>query len=157
YNLARVIGPSIAGVILVLVGAGWCFFLNALSYLAVLLSLFRIRYRQPVRAPTARPSIFSGVRFIREHRLLSALMVQMVLVAVLAVSFIPILPVFVREALGSGASSYGALTSALGLGAATGAIIVGGIGRQMSRGRLASLGSLVLGAVILVLSQVDSL
>jgi MFS family permease len=157
YNLARVIGPSIAGVILVLVGAGWCFFLNALSYLAVLLSLFRIRYRQPVRAPTARPSIFSGVRFIREHRLLSALMVQMVLVAVFAVSFIPILPVFVREVLGSGASSYGALTSALGLGAATGAIIVGGIGRQMSRGRLASLGSLVLGAVILVLSQVDSL
>lgn len=157
YNLARVIGPSVAGVILVLVGPGWCFFLNAVSYLAVLISLFRIQYRAPVRAPTARPSIFTGVRFIREHQMLSALLVQMVLISVFAVSFIPILPVFVREVLGSGASSYGALTSALGLGAATGAIIVGGVGRQMPRGKLASLGSLVLGTVVLALSQVHSL
>jgi MFS family permease len=113
YNLARVIGPSIAGVLLVLTGPGICFALNALSYLAVLVSLYRITHRQLPRAQTAKRSIFNGARFIATRPELTSLMLQMVLISVFAVSFIPILPVFVHEALGTGASAYGALTSAL--------------------------------------------
>ena len=55
YNLARVIGPSIAGVILAVAGPGICFALNAVSYLAVLVSLQRIVHRQLPRVPTAKP------------------------------------------------------------------------------------------------------
>ncbi len=157
YNLARVVGPSVAGVLLVLLGSGVCFLINAISYLAVLISLFRIEYRAPGRTQTAKPSIFTGIRFIRGNRVLSSLTLQMMFISVFAVSFIPILPVFVREMLGGGASSYGALTSALGLGAATGAIIVGGVGRRVPRGRLASSGSIALAASVMLLSQLHSL
>jgi MFS family permease len=73
------------------------------------------------------------------------------------VSFVPILPVFVRQVLDSGASAYGALTSALGVGAATGAIIVGWLGRRVPRARMANAGSTVLALALLVFSQVDNL
>lgn len=152
YNLARVIGPSLAGVILAIAGPGICFALNALSYLAVLVSLFRITHQQLPRAGSPRPSIFTGVRFIAAEPLLKSLTLQMVLVSVFAVSFIAILPVFVRDVLHSGASAYGTLTSALGVGAATGAIIVGWLGRRVPRARMASAGSMVLALTLLVFS-----
>lgn len=157
YNLARVIGPSIAGVILAVSSPGVCFALNAVSYLAVLVSLRRIVHRQLPRAVTTKPSIFTGVRFIAAQPLLKSLTLQMVLMSVFAVSFIPILPVFVREALGSGASAYGTLTSALGVGAASGAIIVGWLGRRVPRARMANAGSMALAISLLLFSQLGSL
>lgn len=156
YNLARVIGPSIAGVLLAVAGPGFCFLINAISYLAVLISLFRIASRGRPESTATKPSIFTGVRFIAADRMLSSLTWQMMVISVFAVSFIPILPVFVRDVLHTGASGYGALTSALGLGAATGAIIVGGVGRAIPRGRLASSGTLILGICVIVLSQLSA-
>ncbi len=157
YNLARVIGPSMAGVILAIAGPGICFALNAVSYLAVLISLHRIVHRQLPRAATSRPSVFTGVRFIAAVPLLKSLTLQMVLLSVFAVSFIPILPVFVREALNTGASAYGGLTSALGVGAASGAIIVGWLGRRVPRARMANTGSIVLAITLLVFSRLTAL
>ncbi len=157
YNLARVIGPSIAGVILAIAGPGVCFAINAVSYLAVLISLRHIVHRQLPRAATTKPSIFTGVRFIAAQPLLKSLTLQMVLMSVFAVSFIPILPVFVHEALGAGASAYGTLTSALGVGAASGAIIVGWLGRRVPRARMANAGSMALAIALLLFSRLGSL
>jgi MFS family permease len=157
YNLARVIGPSLAGIILAVSSAGVCFALNAASYLAVLVSLRRIVHRQLPRAATTKPSIFTGVRFIAAQPLLKSLTLQMVMMSVFAVSFVPILPVFVREAHDTGASGYGALTSALGVGAASGAIIVGWLGRRVPRARMASTGSMILALALLLFSQLQSL
>jgi MFS family permease len=157
YNLARVIGPSLAGVILAVAGPGVCFALNAVSYLAVLTSLQRIVHRQLPRVASTKPSVFTGVRFIAAQPLLKALTLQMVLLSVFAVSFVPILPVFVREALDSGASAYGTLTSALGVGAAFGAIIVGWLGRRVPRTRMANAGSMILALTLLLFSQITAL
>lgn len=157
YNLARVIGPSMAGAILAIASPGVCFALNAVSYLAVLVSLRRIVHRQSPRVVSVRPSVFAGVRFIAAQPLLKSLTLQMVLVSVFAVSFVPILPVFVREALGAGASAYGTLTSALGVGAASGAIIVGWLGRRVPRARMANAGSMTLAIALLLFSRLGSL
>jgi MFS family permease len=157
YNLARVIGPSLAGVILAIAGPGVCFALNGVSYLAVLVSLRRIVHRQLPRAPTIKPSVFTGMRFIAAQPLLKSLTLQMVLMSVFAVSFVPILPVFVREVLEAGASAYGTLTSALGIGAASGAIIVGWLGRRVPRARMASAGSMALAISLLLFSQLGNI
>lgn len=157
YNLARVIGPGIAGVVLAWAGPGACFALNAVSYTAVLVGLLRIRHREERRTAAGRPSVFTGVRFIAAEPTLTALTWQMVLMTIFGVSFIPILPVFARDVLGTDASGYGALTSAIGVGAAMGAIIVGGIGRRVSRARLASAGGVALGATVVVFSLVRGL
>lgn len=156
YNLARVIGPAIAGVVLALAGPGICFALNAVSYLAVLHSLVRITHRSPPATTVQRGSIFTGVRFIAARPTLAGLSSQMVLMTIFGLAFIPILPVFVRDVLGAGASGYGTLTSALGIGAASGAIIVGGLGRTVARARLASMGALALAVGVVLFSRTTS-
>jgi len=157
YNLARVIGPAIAGIILAIAGPGACFAVNAVSYIAVLIGLKRIEHRSPVMPRRDRPSVFSGMQFIAARPTLAALAIQMVLVSVFAISFIPILPVYARDVLGTGASGYGALTSAIGIGAALGAIIVGGVGRRIRRGRMASIGAVLLAFATIVLSALTGL
>lgn len=149
YNLSRVIGPAIAGVVLAVAGPGACFAINAVSYFAVLIGLARIRHRGAPRVGVVRPSVFTGIRFIRSRPVLAVLTLQMILVSVFAVSFVPILPVFAREVLGTGATGYGALTSAVGVGAAIGAIVMGGIGRTIPRTRTSVVGAVSLGLVLI--------
>jgi MFS family permease len=152
YNLARVLGPAISGVLLAVAGPGACFAVNAISYVAVLIGLQRIRHRAVVERPAVRPSVFTGMQFIGARPTLAALTSQMMVVSVFAISFIPILPVYARDVLATDASGYGALTSAIGVGAALGAIIVGGLGRRVTRSRLASAGATVLALATIVLA-----
>jgi MFS family permease len=157
YNLARVLGPAISGVLLAVAGPGACFAVNAVSYIAVLIGLQRIRHRAVVERPVVRPSVFTGVQFIGARPTLAALTSQMMVVSVFAISFIPILPVYARDVLGTDASGYGALTSAIGVGAALGAIIVGGLGQRVTRSRLASSGATVLAFATITLAGLGSL
>ncbi len=157
YNLARVLGPAISGVLLAVAGPGACFAVNALSYIAVLVGLYRIEHRAEVVRSPKRPSVFTGMHFIRSRPTLAALTAQMMVVSIFAISFIPILPVYARDILGTDASGYGALTSAIGVGAAFGAIIVGGFGRRVPRSRMASVGATVLAAATLLLAMLDGM
>lgn len=157
YNLSRVIGPAVAGVVLAVAGPGACFAVNAVSYFAVLIGLGRIRHRGAPRPATGRPSLFTGVHFIRSRPILADLARQMILVSVFAVSFIPILPVFAREVLGTGATGYGALTSAVGVGAAIGAVVTGGLGRRVARSRTATTGAIALALAVTALALTRSI
>lgn len=152
YNLARVVGPAIAGVVVAVAGAGAAFALNAVSYVAVLIGLARIHRAHIPRASTVRPSVFTGLRFIRSRPLLAALAWQMVLLSVFAGSFIPILAVFARDVLHVGAGGYGALTAAVGIGAAAGALGMGAIGRRISRPRAAVVAGAILGVTVVLLA-----
>lgn len=153
YNLARVIGPAVAGIVIAWAGPGMAFALNAASYVAVLVGLIRIVHRSLPRVPAGRPSILTGVHFIRAQPVLEGLAMQMTLVTIFTLSFIPILPVFAKDVLGTDAAGYGAMTSAVGIGAACGAIIVGAVGRRITRARLASAGGTILAALVIVLAM----
>jgi MFS family permease len=126
------------------------------SYFAVLIGLLRITHRGHPRPTTARPSVFTGLRFIQSRPVLAALSWQMVFVSMFAVSFIPILPVFAREVLKTDATGYGAMTSAIGVGAAIGAIVTGGLGRRVRRTRMATVCALGLGLAVMVLAVTRS-
>ncbi|HEX3928584.1 MAG TPA: MFS transporter [Gemmatimonadales bacterium] len=151
YNLARVIGPAIAGVVVAVAGAGAAFAGNALSYIAVLIGLARIEKRHVPREVNERQAILTGVRFIRSRPVLEAMSWQMVLLTVFSASFIPMMPVYAREAVHVGARGFGALTSAIGVGASIGAICVGALGNRVSRARTAAVagGALALGVMLL--------
>ena len=152
YNLARVIGPAIAGIVVAIAGPGAAFALNALSYVAVLVGLSRIRAPHIPKPPSARPSVFTGVRFIRSRPVLAALSWQMVLLTVLSGSFIPILAVYAREVLHVGARGYGALTAAVGVGAVAGAVLIGGVGTRLPRPRAAVIGAATLSVSVVLLA-----
>ncbi len=157
YNLSRVVGPSLAGIVLAATSPGVCFALNAVSYTGVLVGLLRIRYRAPVREKVERPSVWTGVRFIRSRPMLKALAMTMMLVSLFALSFLAILPVIAREMLGVGAAGYGWLSSSIGLGAAAGAIMLGGFGPRVPRSKVAAIGGITLGAAVLLLATARSL
>ena len=152
YNLGRVAGPAIAGIVVAVAGPGAAFAVNSVSYLAVLIGLARITHRQQPPMKAARASVFTGLQFIRSRPVLSAMTMQMVVLSVFAGSFLPILAVFARDVLGSGAGGYGALTAAVGVGAAIGALAMGATDRRISRPRAAALASAVLGVTVIILA-----
>jgi len=155
YNLARVVGPAIAGILVAAAGPGAAFAVNALSYVAVLIGLSRIQKVYEPKVSTERQSIFTGLRFIASRPVLKALAWQMVLLTVFAGSFIPILAVYASAVLGVGATGYGLLTSAVGVGAAIGAIGIGGMGSRFTRARVVVVasGALAIAVILLALAR----
>jgi predicted MFS family arabinose efflux permease len=123
FNLARVIGPSLAGALIAILGEGVCFALNAASFGAVLTSLFlmRIPQRPPRVNAHALREIADGYRYsLGTPRIRTALM----LVAVsscFGAAYLSLLPAFARDLLHGNAASFGTLMTSVGLGALLGA------------------------------------
>ncbi len=135
FNGARVAGPAIAGVLVALIGEGWCFLLNGVSYLAVIAGLFlmRIDNLKPVHdggAPLEK--LRQGFRFARHTRPIRALLVLVAIVSLLALPFSVLMPIFAVQILHGGASAYGTLMGAVGVGAMFGALALAM--RQQLRG-----------------------
>jgi MFS family permease len=136
FNVARVIGPSIAGALIATVGLAACFYLNAASYLAVIVGLLLMRVRRPAipsRAP-ALGALKEGFGYIFGNRWPRALVTIVAGFSVFGSSFLPMMPVFARDVLGLDADGYGAIVSAIGLGAAVGAIGMAATGSRIRRG-----------------------
>jgi MFS family permease len=135
FNVTRVIGPAVAGLVIAAVGIAACFFVNAASYLAVLwmLAIMRPPFAGASAAPAGRSTFRDGWRYIMdtpEPRLLTLLTITF---SVFGFSFAPMLPVYASEVLGAGATGYGALMSGVGVGAATAALFVAAMGHRVHR------------------------
>ena len=150
FNLARVIGPSIAGALIATVGLAACFYLNAASYLAVLTGLLLMRVRRPA-TPTRTPALGAlkeGFGYIFGNSWPRALVTIVAGFTVFGASFLPMMPVYARDVLGLDADGYGAIVSAIGLGAASGAIGMAAAGGRVRQGRVVILTFAVFGAVL---------
>ncbi len=132
FNLSRVFGPALAGTLLAAAGAAACFFVNAASFLAVLIGLFRI-VPDPAwasLAPARRTGIRDGMRHVFGSEWPRTLVILTGIFTIFGASFVAILPVYARDTLGTGAGGYGALNSAFGIGAAAGAISIAALGHR---------------------------
>jgi MFS family permease len=155
FNLARILGPSIAAAVIAGAGLAWCFGLNALSFSAVLAGLFMLRLPPHVR-PVDRPSPMAGLREgIAYMFATTEIIVVMRMVSVFSIFGVPyltLMPVFAREALGQGASGYGLLMTVTGVGALSGALFLAAVGGRIQRGRLFATASIAFPLMILALS-----
>jgi MFS family permease len=127
FQASRVIGPAIAGVIIAISGTGWCFVLNALSFVALLVALARMRPTELYRtAPVAsgKGQVREGLRYIWDTPLLRALLLLMVVVGTLAINFPVVLPLIAKITFHGGAGTYGLMVAAMGVGALFGALFV---------------------------------
>ena len=125
FNGARVAGPAIAGVLVAVVGEGWCFLLNGVSYLAVIAGLFmmRIEKTKPVHDGAAPlEKLREGFRFARHTKPIRALLVLVGVVSFMALPYTVLMPIFAVKILHGGASAYGTLMGAVGVGAMFGAL-----------------------------------
>lgn len=139
FNLARIVGPSIAAIILAKFGLAWCFGINALSYFAVLASLGRIKLPRwtPVQhLVSPAEQLKQGLNYIRSSRSVSGLMGVIAVYSIFGFQYLSMMPVVARDVLHTGASGYGLLLTFVGIGALTGALSLAGLGARIRRGRL---------------------
>jgi MFS family permease len=125
FNAARLIGPALAGFLIVLVGSGWVFVINALTFVAVLVSLAKLRssrLRRMPRAPRERGAFVAGFRYVASRPDLVVVFVIVFLVGAFGMNF-PIFSSTMAVEFGRGAGEYGLLSSILAIGSLTGALL----------------------------------
>ena len=150
FNLAVTIGPALGGLTLAKFGEKWCFGLNALSFLAPIISLSLITTRfipEPAKESMSK-SLMQGVRFVWHHGSMVALIVLAFAIAFLAMPMGTYIPVFVKDIFHRGPETYGTLLSLVGVGSICGSLGVAGLGNLSKKGRFALSMLIVLGFAI---------
>ena len=143
-NGARLLGPSLAGVLIAAIGEGHCFLLNAVSYVAVIIALLAMRL-----APRSRPahngSLTSGLRDGFAYGFgfppIRAVLLLLALVSLLGMSYSTVMPIFAHDILGGESGTYGFLLGATGLGAVIGAVYLASRPSVIGLGRIITVGA----------------
>jgi MFS family permease len=159
FNVGRMTGPALAGLIVAAVGEGPCFALNAVSYLAVLLALLHIR---PIPMPPATrrsmgSELLEGLHYAWQHREVRTILLGIAVTSGIGLSYSTLLPVVARDVLGAGPLGYGLLLGGAGVGAVVGAMAVAV--RRGARGAtlVVGLGQAVLGLGLVALGLTHNL
>ena len=136
FNTARIVGPSIAGLLIAAIGTGWVFLLNAASFVAViggLLAMDPARLFRSARLPRARGQLREGLRYVAGRPVLICVLSLVFLVSTLGINFFLTLPLLARNVFHGGPESYGVLTTVVAVGSLLGAAVGA---RRVGRPRL---------------------
>lgn len=154
FNAARLLGPALAGGLIVVAGTGACFALNAVSYLAVIVSLARMRANELHRGRPAgrgKGQARAGLEYVLASRQLRSTLVLVAVVGTFALNFTVLLPLLARFTFEAGAGTLGLLTSAMGAGSLVGALTAAARGKPTPRllvGAAGALGLLMCGVAV---------
>jgi predicted MFS family arabinose efflux permease len=160
FNTARIIGPSIAGILLTTVGAGACFGINSVSFLAVIIPLFFVRLESPARHETGETMwqrIRSGLRFAGTHPDIRVLIIMVAVFSSFGIIYLPLMPVFAQDVFHAGPKGYGILMTAIGVGAVVGGLTMATVSRTRRKGWILTCGTLALALLILGFSFVRNM
>jgi MFS family permease len=131
FNGARVIGPAVAGVLVARLGEGWCFFANAVSYIAVIAGLMMMRVHAPGRV-SAKTSpwehIIEGFQFVNRTAPIRALLILLGVVSVTGMPYVVLMPIFADKILHNGGQEFASLIGSHDLGAVRLGILMGAAG-----------------------------
>lgn len=149
FNLARVIGPALGGIVIATLGVAACFSLNAISYLGVIVALLTIRRRPLTAGPpqTAIQLIGEALRYVARTPTLAGLFLLLLIAGTFGANFNLVLPLFTRVVLDANADTLGYLFAAQGLGALIGAVTMTIAGEFLLEARRIVLGALLFAAM----------
>lgn len=155
FNLARIIGPVLGGLALAKLGAAWCFGLNGVSFVAVIITLVLVRspYKPQAAKETMIESMKQGIHFIRRQQSMVALIGLAFLLTALGVPTITFLPVFVKSVFAKGPDTYTLLLSVSGAGSVLGALLVATFGHSRHKGLITLVNICLLGIFAALFSQ----
>jgi MFS family permease len=125
FNGARVLGPSIAGILIAGIGDGWCFFANGASYIAVIAGLLLMKMpprTEQAKKPSSISHVLEGFLYARRTRPIRALLVLLAVISVVGMPYSVLMPIFADKILHGGAKGLGILMGATGLGALAGSL-----------------------------------
>ena len=136
FNVARMIGPAVAGLLTVAIGPGWVFLVNTVTFLALLLSLAKIpgaSLRQLPRAPAGKGRIREGLRYVRFRPDIVVVLVAVFIVGTLGLNFVLFIAAMVGTEFGLDAGAFGLMNSIMAIGSVAGALLSAGRGRPRMR------------------------
>jgi predicted MFS family arabinose efflux permease len=150
FNLAVTIGPALGGITLARLGEKWCFGLNALSFVApiITLSLITTRFLPQKTTDSMLSSLKQGIQFVRKQGSMDALIVLAFCMTALSMPLRTYFPVFVKDIFRRGPETYGQLMSMMGIGSICGSLFIASLGNFKHKGRIALTMLMVLGATI---------
>ncbi len=157
YNIATVVGPSVSGLTYAAFGPAWCFTINGLSFIAVIVALLLMHIKmesQPMQSSSATGEIAEGLRYVISNRLVLSLILAVGIVNFFGFGFLNLLPAWATDVLHGDVTTNGLLISARGFGALVSALMLASLGRQKVRGKLWMLGSLIMPIALFIFAWV---
>jgi MFS family permease len=146
FNSSRIIGPALAAVFVAMIGMSGCFYINGISFLAVIIALFLIKLNNGKangQNNRALQDLKDGLIFIKNNRPILLLLVMVSIVSLFGVSYVILMPIFANEILKVGVKGMGFLMSSAGMGALIGALSLARLGDFQHKGKYIILCSLV--------------
>lgn len=155
-NLSRIIGPAIAGIVLESIGDGACFLLNALSFVAVIISLLMMKlpqYISTVHKKNVFGELKEGMAYIKRTPSIAFVLIMLGLVSLLVLPFSTLIPYYARDVFHGTAKTFGVIDSFIGLGAFSGAIFLASLKTGTDLRRVLFINTLVFGAGLILFSH----
>jgi MFS family permease len=155
FNSARVLGPTLAGIALAIVGPSWCFFLNGVSFIAVIIGLWMMDVKPIIgakRGVSPLTQMREGVGYIWHNDVVRTLIGLVAVSNLFAFGYSTLMPAFADSVLNVGASGLGLLSAAVGVGALGGALLVASLGDFRHKGMLLTFGNLFFPVMVLLFS-----
>jgi MFS family permease len=153
FNLAVVLGPAFGGLIYAWVGPGWCFTINAISFIAVIIALLLMKLKPFIPVKTNR-STFSdtkeGLKYVVNHPSVRMLISNLFIITLFGLGIATLIPAWSVVVLGGDAATNGFLMAARGFGSLIGALMIASLGRIRSHGKIWTINSLLLPIMMIV-------
>jgi MFS family permease len=146
FNSSRIIGPAFAGILVAAIGMSGCFYINGISFLAVIIALFLIRIKgipKNDKNNSAIKDFKEGLKFIKNNRIILILIIMVGFISLFGISYAILMPIFARDVLEVGVKGLGFLMSSAGVGALIAAFILARLGDFKYKGKFLILSSLV--------------
>lgn len=159
FQMSTVVGPAAAGLLYALVGPAWCFMINGLSYLAVIVALWMMNIQpMPVKAMQKRAAeqLKEGLTYVVHHSLIRTLIAIAAFVSLFGLAFVTLLPAWSVEVLGGDAATNGLMQSARGVGALIGALMIASLGNFRWKGKLLTIGTFAFPLTLIVFAFIRS-
>lgn len=155
-NLARLLGPALSGIILQQFGAGICFLLNAISFLAVIVSLLVMKlppFQPPVLKKKAILEMAEGFRYLKQTPILGSVILLLALVSLMVLPYDTLVPVFAKMIFNGDAATYGYISSFMGLGAISGTFFLASLKKGTNLKNFLPVSGFALGAGLILFSH----
>jgi MFS family permease len=157
FNFATVVGPSVAGLTYAAFGPAWCFTLNGISFIAVIVALLFMRIK-PIAQPNLRASVMTdlkeGLGYVFSHRLILSLIGSIGLVSIFGIGMMTLLPAWATDILHGDVTTNGLLVSARGLGSLVSALMLAYLGNRNLRGKLWTVGAFIMPIMLFIFAWI---
>lgn len=153
FNMAVVLGPAFGGLIYAWVGPGWCFTINGISFIAVIIALLLMRLKTFVPVKTNRSTLSDvkeGLKYVVNHPSVRMLISNLFIITLFGLGIATLIPAWAVEVLGGGAATNGFLMAARGFGSLVGALMIASMGRLRFHGRIWTINSLLLPIMMII-------